>query len=196
MSGQQALAEFLGVSRVTRAHLVPVAEFDGKGRRRAALVALSYRTDQQDAPKTRRLVKELTGIPAPSQRRLDREHGFVQLVSPVFADLGPQPSQWYADRVAQEFREWGFLSGWGGRLFRQHGSIRSAATHQIGSSAAMRRLNKSLRRDDLRFLHAGTDLLSGRQGGAVVDERQAGPRTERVRRLQPSSHAELLARRG
>lgn len=143
--GQVSVARSLGVSRVSRAHCIPVDQFRGRGQRRAALVALAYRTDAQDVPKTRRLVEELTGVPATTQRRLDREHGIAQLVSPVVAALGKQPTQWYADRVAQEFQDWGFFSGLGARLYRRHGNIRSATSHQIGSSAAVRRLNSALK---------------------------------------------------
>ena len=143
--GLVAVATNLEVSTVSRAHLVPVGEFAGRGQRRAAIVALSYRTDDRGVPTTRRLVTELTGMPATTQRRLDREHGLVAVVSTVFANFGKQPSQWYADQLADTYQDWGFFPGWGARLYRQHGSIRSAPSHVISSSAAMRRLNRDLK---------------------------------------------------
>ncbi len=163
--GQAAVGRALDLTMVTRAHHVPVGEFVGRGRRRAALVALSYRTDSLGHPTSRRLVSELTGVPATTQRRLDREHGLAKLVTTVFADLGEQPTQWYSDRVAEEYRHWGFVSGWGAKLYRQHGSIRSASTHHIGSSAAMRRLNHALK--------AGRPAISSRGPRAYFEGEKA-----------------------
>lgn len=145
LTGQAMVARALGVQRVSRHHEVPISDLAGRGKRRAALVALAYRTDENGTPLTRRLIRELTGLPATTQRRLERNARSPVLVRPVFAHFGRQPSQWYADQAGGEFRDWGFFSTPGARLHRQHGSIRQAGSHRIGSFAAARRLNLALK---------------------------------------------------
>ncbi len=116
----EAVARMEGVERVSRPHLIRQTEFRGAARRRATLMATAYRTDKLGVPLTRRDIQALTGVAPASQRRLDRDHRQAVRVTPVFACLGPQVSQFYADTIGEEGKGLGFFSGRGKMLFRRH----------------------------------------------------------------------------
>lgn len=142
------VAETLGVARVGRGHVVPVDNFgSGIAALRAALLAVAYRTDDQGTPLTRRLLREITGIPESTQRLYDRRYGNSELVRPVWVEVS-RPGTSYARGVAQAQRHLGFYPGTQGALLRRHGNIRRAAAHRVASIRASRRLNKLLRGND------------------------------------------------
>jgi hypothetical protein len=141
----EAVARAEGISWTARPHRVLLRELQGAGMRRATLIATNYRTDELGKPISRREIAERTGVSPATQRRLDREYRVAKSVTRMVASFGRQVSQFYADSIAQEFKGWGFFSGRGKRLYRRHADIRTAPTHEIGSSAAQRRLNRALR---------------------------------------------------
>lgn len=139
------VADLFGIPHVTRGHEVPLADLASSRLRKATMLAMQHRTDFGDVPKTRRFINELTGVPASTQRRLDRQTGRTKSVAKVYASFGTPKDPSINEEITDRHRAWGFYTGDHGRLFRRHGDIRTAATHRPASLAPTRRLNVTLR---------------------------------------------------
>jgi hypothetical protein len=144
LSAERVARQF-GITGVSCSRVISIAQFTGKGSRRASLIATCYPMHDSGKPMTRRLVNELTGVSASTQRRLERDFGRVREVSKVVAFVGRQPTSWVATQWAHELRHVGFFSNGRGGLYRRHGSIRQAVGQREGRPSPKRRLNAALR---------------------------------------------------
>ena len=139
------VAAALGVERVSAPRLVPLADLQkGPASLRATLFATVYRPDAEGRPLSRRLVRELTGIPESTQRRYENQYGHAERVTPVHVELShitdPQQRRRYAERQG----DWGAYLGEHGDLMRRHPDIRRAARQRAGSRTAATRVNRQL----------------------------------------------------
>ena len=138
------VADGLGVEAVSRPHQIPIADLQGgRTRLRAAFEATVYRTDEGGTPLSRRLIRELTGIPESTQRRYE-SHGHAKTVAQVHTKITHITTNPAKAAIAAEYRGAGFYRGSQGDLMRRHADRRQAAHHLPGSSAKARRVNQRL----------------------------------------------------
>lgn len=140
-------ASRLGIDHVTRPRKVRVADLTGgRALRKATLVATAVPLNPMRRPTTRRFLRDATGVPATTQRRLERRFGRVQSVTPLYLPLRVGGSNWYASQVAQFFRDVGFFAGTSpGGVVRRLGDIRAAVDQDSGSTGARQRANRALK---------------------------------------------------
>ena len=82
------VAEQLRVSFVSRPHQIPLDDLrHGRSRRRAALAATVYRTDERGSPISRRKVRERTGVAESTQRKYENQYGHATVVDHVHTKL-------------------------------------------------------------------------------------------------------------
>ena len=146
LSAPDKVAAQLGVERVSAARdLDPEDLRSGRAALRAALYATVYRVDERGSPLTRRKVREITGVPASTQRRYDR-WGHTELVSTVNVVL-THVDEGVARSIPDAYPGWGFHIGRHGELLRRHGDIRRAVRQRLATRSSAKRVNTELARN-------------------------------------------------
>ena len=121
LASPATLAQHFALPFLGRPHRIPVADLcGGRSRRRAALTATVYRTDERGRPISRRKVRERTGVAESTQRRYEHTYGHATVVDEVHAQLTHVTRETNKHAILHEYPDSGFYAGGSGDLMRRH----------------------------------------------------------------------------